>query len=404
MLTQQSNSGFQGHVLIIGGGIGGSALALFLKKAGISSTVYEAYPYKDGVGGGLGLAPNGMNVLDALGLAERTKARGSLGLENVFYNEHGRILARFKNGDSEQYGQSAVSLLRPALYDVLTEALVEQGVKVEYEKRLERISTNGTKVTAHFEDGTSAEGDLLVGADGIHSQTRRFLLPDGPEPAFVGIISISGVAPSSAVPAMSQRDKQSFTFTYGANGFFGYSGVENGDVMWWSNLPRERELTQAELMDDSLESVQREMLAVYRGYHDPIETLIRNTHSPVKFNIHDIQSLPRWHQDRVILIGDAAHAVSPNAGQGAAMALEDAMYLARLLRHTDCYQQAFAQFEADRKPRVEKIVAEGRRRGNDKQIVSPWQQKVRELMMMIFLNLFGIKGQDWLYGYKIAWD
>jgi 2-polyprenyl-6-methoxyphenol hydroxylase-like FAD-dependent oxidoreductase len=203
---------------------------------------------------------------------------------------------------------------------------------------------------------------------------------------------------------MSQRDKQSFTFTYGANGFFGYSGVENGDVMWWSNLPRERELTQAELMDDSLESVQREMLAVYRGYHDPIETLIRNTHSPVKFNIHDIQSLPRWHQDRVILIGDAAHAVSPNAGQGAAMALEDAMYLARLLRHTDCYQQAFAQFEADRKPRVEKIVAEGRRRGNDKQIVSPWQQKVRELMMMIFLNLFGIKGQDWLYGYKIAWD
>ena len=84
MNPQTSTNGFKGHVLIIGGGIGGNSLALFLQQAGISSTVYEAYAYKDAIGGGLGLAPNGMNVLAALGLAETVKARGTLNIENVF--------------------------------------------------------------------------------------------------------------------------------------------------------------------------------------------------------------------------------------------------------------------------------------------------------------------------------
>src|SRR5690348_2380566 len=128
MNAQQQPKPFEGHVLIIGGGIGGTALALFLKKAGISSAIYEAYPYKEGIGGGFGLAPNGMNVLAALGLAEQTKARGSLALENVFYNEHGRILARIKNGTVQKYGQPGVSMLRAALYDVLTEAVRRQGI------------------------------------------------------------------------------------------------------------------------------------------------------------------------------------------------------------------------------------------------------------------------------------
>lgn len=142
-------------------------------------------------------------------------------------------------------------------------------------------------------------------------------------------------------------------------------------------------------------------------YKEPIATLIANTQPQfwVKINISDIQSLPTWHQGRVLLIGDAAHAVSPNAGQGAAMALDDAMCLAKLLRDSSHpYEQVFAQFEAGRKPRVEKIVAEGRRRGADKQVLSPFQSKIREIMIMIFVNLFGERGLDWLYSYKIDWS
>jgi 2-polyprenyl-6-methoxyphenol hydroxylase-like FAD-dependent oxidoreductase len=110
------------HVIIIGGGIAGPALSLFLKKAGISSAVYEAYPYKEGVGGGLNIAPNGMNVLAGLGLVERVQARGTVALENCFRSESGRILARSDYG-SKKYGQPSVSLVRTDLYEILAEEM-----------------------------------------------------------------------------------------------------------------------------------------------------------------------------------------------------------------------------------------------------------------------------------------
>jgi 2-polyprenyl-6-methoxyphenol hydroxylase-like FAD-dependent oxidoreductase len=120
------------------------------------------------------------------------------------------------------------------------------------------------------------------------------------------------------------------------------------------------------------------MLSMYHGYHDPIERLIEHTGPPVKLNVYDIQTLPSWHKGRLVLIGDAAHAVSPNAGQGASMALEDAMYLAKVLceAHGD-HERAFERFERERKPRVERIVAEGRRRSSDKKSVTPFESATK---------------------------
>jgi 2-polyprenyl-6-methoxyphenol hydroxylase-like FAD-dependent oxidoreductase len=404
MTTSIANNGFQGKVIIIGGGIGGSALGLFLHKVGIPCVIYEAYAYKEGVGGGLAIAPNGMNVLAALGLAEKVKARGSLGLENVFYNQKGQILARYPNGTVTQYGQNAVSLMRPALYDVLCEEINRLGIPVHYCKRLTAITQTDQKVIAHFEDGTQDEGDLLIGADGVRSQTRRLILPTAPQPEFINIIGVGGVVPAADLPMMTTRDRQNFHFTFGAKGFFGYCGAENGDVMWWANLASEKEFTREEITRVRIDALQRELMAIFRGYHQPIETIIHKMQAPLKMNIYDIQSLPKWNQGRVVLIGDSAHAVSPNSGQGASMAMEDAMYLAKLLRDMSDYRQVFEQFEAHRKPRVEKIVAEGRRRGSDKKVTSAFQQTVREFMMRIFVNLFAQKGQDWMYAYKIDWN
>ena len=106
------------HVLIIGGGVAGPALALFLKMAGISSAVFEGYQRSEGVGGGFGLAPNGMNALAALGLSGRLKARGSLVRDNNFRDERGRLLASFPNGGAK-YGEPGLSLMRADLYNVL---------------------------------------------------------------------------------------------------------------------------------------------------------------------------------------------------------------------------------------------------------------------------------------------
>ncbi len=404
MSTKVANNGFKGNVLIIGGGIGGNALALFLQKAGIDCTVYEAYGYRERTGGGLGLAPNGMNVLAALGLADEAKKRGSLALENTFHNAHGRVLARVKNGDETKYGQPGLSIMRFALYDILNEGVQERGVQVEFGKRLVSITQTATKVTAHFEDGTSAEGDLLIGADGIHSTTRHLALPKSPEPGYVGIIGIGANTPTSAVSNLTERDLHSFHFVFGAKGFFGYAASAPGEIMWWANLPSEHEMTREQLRDLSLEKIQQEMLAIYGGYYEPIPTLIRNSYAPVKNNIHDIQSLEQWSAGRVLLIGDAAHAVSPNAGQGASQALEDAILLAKMLRDCGDNAQMFAQFEAERKPRVERIVAEGRRQGDNKQTVNPFQERIREVMMSVFAKPFMERQFDWLFRYKIAWE
>jgi 2-polyprenyl-6-methoxyphenol hydroxylase-like FAD-dependent oxidoreductase len=176
--------------------------------------------------------------------------------------------------------------------------------------------------------------------------------------------------------------------------------------MWWSNLPRPKPLTREEILDAPLDAARAELLARFGEYHAPVADLLRLSQDIIQLNIFDIPSLPTWHAGRVLMIGDAAHAVSPNAGQGASLALEDALYLAMLLRDAGPALDAesvFAAFEAARKPRVERIVAEGRRRGLDKQLVGPVQAKVRELMLRVMLNLFGRNADDWIYRYRIDW-
>jgi len=392
------------HVLIAGGGIAGQALALFLKKAGISSAIYEARGPSLGVGGGLGLSPNGMNVLAALGLAEVLKARASLGPESFFRDERGKLLARLHNGGAK-FGEPQISAMRSDLYAVLTTAIHKQGVPLNYGKRLARVENNMDGVIAHFADGTTARGDFLVGADGVHSRTRHEIMPEAPEPEFVGITGIGGRIALAEMPELAPEQSRSFTFTFGPEGFFGFCGGSAGEEMWWANLPRQKPYSEAELGSLSADVLRQMLLERFGGYYQPIPSLIARTRDIIALNIFDIQSLPKWYAGRVILIGDAAHAVSPNSGQGASLALEDAMYLAKLLR--DCganYAAAFDRFESDRKPRVERIVAAGRRAASDKEIVSPLKSKLRNFAIAMMLRFIGIPGIMEAIGYRIDWD
>lgn len=386
------------RVLIIGGGVAGPALALFLKKAGIPCALYEAYPFMQGVGGGLGLAPNGMKVLAALGLADTLKKRATTIREIIFKNAAGSVLARLPL-DPDEYGQPMMAMSRALLFETLSEELRRQRIPTCYERRLVRVEEHDARVLAHFENGSSAEGDLLVGADGVRSTVRRHLLPDA-RADYTGLTGVGGFVPLSQLPALRP---ESMTFVFGRNGFFGYSGADSGTAMWWSNLFRDREYSREELDHLDIEAIKRELLTRFGDYHPPIAALIAGTSHLLRLNVYDIRSLPTWHRGRVVLIGDAAHTVSPNAGQGASLALEDAMYLAKVLRDSSDYEEAFARFERDRKPRAERVVAEGRRRGEDKRIVGPVQQKIRELMIRMFVGLFGKNSDRWLYEYTIDW-
>lgn len=387
------------RVLVIGGGVAGPALALFLRKAGIPCVLYEAYGGADGVGGGLALAPNGMRVLAALGLDGRVLAEGAPVAALAFRNARGARLAEVPLRPTE-YGHPMVATSRAALFAALAAELRAAGVEHHFGKVLTGVRESADRVIAAFGDGTTAEGDLLVGADGVRSAVRGHLL-SGVAAEFTGLIGIGGFVPRSAAPAVSP---EAMTFVFGRRGFFGYSPADAERVMWWTNLFRPREFSPAELRAADVDAVRAELLARFGGYHAPIPALVAAPGPLVRTNVYDVRSLPTWHRGRVVLVGDAAHAVSPNAGQGAALALEDAMELARWLRDEADYRAALAGFERGRKPRAERVVAEGRRRGGDKSLVGPVQQWLRERMIALFANASGRTSDRWLYEYGTPWE
>lgn len=389
-------------VLIIGGGIGGLALALALKKAGIPCAVYEAFDYKQGIGAGFNIAPNGMKVLGTLGVADQVIAKGSIVNDHWFRSVKGKVIAHMRNGKLGKYEQPGVSLSRAAVYEVLTEEIRTKEIEIHYGKRLRDITDEGLQVVAHFEDGTSAPGSVLIGADGIRSRTREIILPDAPRPLFSGLIGIGGFVPMDAVPAITATDQHSLTYIPGSEGFFGYTGAGEGQMMWWCSLPAEEALSQTALGDVFPQSVREELLPRFQGYPSPVDDLIRHTERAFKLNDMALDSLSTWHSGKVLLIGDAAHAVSSSSGQGASLALEDALYLARLFRDSqDSYASVFAQFERARRPRVEKIIAEGRRKRERKKAVSPLKARVGEWMMKFFIGVFGESSLDKNYSYTV---
>jgi 2-polyprenyl-6-methoxyphenol hydroxylase-like FAD-dependent oxidoreductase len=161
------------HILIIGGGVAGNALALFLLKAAqhpltarpFTCSVYEAYPRSEKVylGGGLGLAPNGIAVLASLGLDDEIKKRTGVAKFSTFFAEGGRVLARAGN---DGYGEYMYGMMKSTLYDIVREDLERKGIEIQYNKRVVKVEEKDDLVHVEFEDGTSAQGDYLVACDG----------------------------------------------------------------------------------------------------------------------------------------------------------------------------------------------------------------------------------------------
>lgn len=236
------------HVLIIGGGIGGPALALALDKVGIRSTIFEGYPFSDLVGGGFSIAPNGVHVLNTIGVYELLKDLVYHAETMWMKDEQGKILVESPFGDEKIYGLPSLNMSRPLLYRTLAAKLKERNIEVQYEKRLVSYEEQEDCVVATFEDGTTATGSILVGADGIKSAVRKVMLPKGPEPSYVGIVGVGGFLNLDQLPPIPENELNGFTFSFGPEGFFGWGGAEKGVLMWWSNYMRDVPFTREELV------------------------------------------------------------------------------------------------------------------------------------------------------------
>jgi len=385
------------RALIIGGGIAGPVTAILLKKVGIEATVFEAWPHSTGIGGGLQIAPNGMHVLAEAGLADDMIRRGSICEGIEFFSQSGSPLASINRDMERRFGQPAVNMRRATLNEAILAKAAREGVEVVFGKRLVRIEDRADRpVAVHFEDGSSTEGDFVIGADGVHSATRRHVVPDGPTPFDTGLVSFGGFVPRELLQVSNAGP--SLFMTFGQSGFFGYGycSPEDNGAMCWSTQPAHG-IDAATFRGMDQAALRRHLRLFHAGWHDPIPQLLDTMGEIVVTSTLDIATLPTWSRGRTLLIGDAAHATSPHAGQGASIALEDALRLAITLRQEQDLGIAFQNFESERRPRVERVVALARRNGNQKREFSRTSAWIRDRLLKILIPL---GSNDWLFEYN----
>lgn len=342
--------------LVIGGGLAGPVTALALRKAGIEATVHEAYATTaDGIGGQLTVAPNGLDALEVVGAREVVEAIGLPMRRTVMADGRGRVLTEF---EALPDLPPARTMWRSELYRALHDHAAAHGVHTEHGKRLVGVDENADGVTARFADGTTATADVLVGADGIGSTVRTLIDPSAPGPAHVPLLNF-GAAADFAVDAAPDAT----CFVFGRRAFLGYWVQPDGRTSWFGNLPHQPRMTSAEARAVPADEWLRRLREVYAD-DVPGRGLVEHTDPARLFAFGSMEILPKvpvWHRGRMVLVGDAAHAPSSSSGQGASLAAESAVQLARCLRDLPDAPSAFAAYEALRRPRVEKVAARAAR-------------------------------------------
>ncbi|ONH26566.1 FAD-dependent oxidoreductase [Pseudofrankia asymbiotica] len=400
--------------IIIGGGIAGPVAAVALGKAGIEATVYEAYETRaDGVGGTLSIAPNGVDALAAAGLGGIVEPVSTPITAMVMRNGKGRRLASLGSpaGLPDQ-----LLVWRPELYRALHDAAGQHGARVEYGKRLVAIEQHdasadtetgtGGGVTAVFADGSRASADILIGADGIRSAVRSLIDPAAPAPRYVGLLGFGAEVPAGPVdPSRLDPTGSEMHFVFGRRAFFGYVLAADGSGGWFANLPRATSMTASEARAVGADEWLRVLRETFADDRLRAVDLISRT-DPAQLvtvgGMEDIPTVPTWHRGRVALVGDAAHATSPSSGQGASLAIESAVQLARCLRDLP-YPEAFATYEAMRRDRVERIIKMAQRTNSDK-AAGPVGRVLRDLMMPIAMRLMNPESFAWPMRHHIDWS
>jgi FAD-dependent urate hydroxylase len=390
------------RALIIGGGVAGPVAAMALQRAGIEAVVYEAYtPATEEVGSYLTVATNGIDALRAIDADTPVLHAGFPTPTNLLYSGTGRRLGAVSNGGVLPDGTTAHTIKRARLYRVLHQQAAARGVHIQGGKRLRDVEpTPAGGVLARFDDGTQAAGEVLIGADGVHSTTRHLIDPAAPAPRYVGLVNFGGYTPHTAPDA----EPGAWHMIFGRRAFFGYVVDPAGGTVWFANVPRPP-VTREERAAITTQQWQRQLLELFAGDRGPASDLVAaGILELAADNTYDLPQVPTWHKGPMVVIGDAAHAPSPSSGQGASMAAEDAVVLAKCLRDLPDLPQALAAYERLRRARVERIVAQGARSSSSK-TPGPVGRVVRDLLLpVVFKLLVTDKSLAWIYDHHIDWD
>lgn len=383
--------------LVIGGGIAGPVVATALRKAGIDARVYEAYPGPSyGIGSGLALAPNGVAALDIIGAGDPV-----------------RDIAVPVTGMNMSVGDKRLSLPilsdlpplqlvdRSELHQALHRHAVAAGVPFEYNKRLVDVREDESGVTARFTDGSTATADVLIGADGIRSTVRTLIDPNAPGSDYTGMLGFGAITECDAdIPP------DTMTFAFGKRAYYLYWPMGDGRVAWGANLPHKEYLSLTAAR--AIPSAQwLKILRETYGEDTPGGELARRTTEQqleVVGALHIMPPVPHWYRGRMVLVGDAVHAPSNSSGQGASLAIESAVQLARCLRDLPA-PEAFAVYERLRRGRVEGVAARAAKINHSK-TPGPLGRKMMQLLapLMIKTVMNPEKTMGAEQRYRIDWD
>ncbi|HWD03846.1 MAG TPA: NAD(P)/FAD-dependent oxidoreductase [Amycolatopsis sp.] len=340
------------RVLIAGGGVAGTVTAMALQRAGHEPVVFEAHPSGGADAGAfLTVMHNGMDALKAIG-ADAPVVEASfpaLGVELVGPDGATAGTREFDTGELA----GPRTLTRAALYRALQDEAARRGIAVEHGHRLVTAEASGSGVTATFADGSTEAGDLLVGADGLRSVVRTLIDPDAAPPRFTGLTVVYGYTRAEGLPSAPGV----YRMIRGSRAAFGFTTAPDGATFWFARIP-DTERSREDVAAVTPAGWRDFAFAAFDGDPLPCADIVAATGDDV-FGGHsyDVPTTRLWSTPGMVLAGDAAHAASPAAGQGASMALEDSVVLALCLRDLPDAPAAFAAYEKLRRTRVEKLVA-----------------------------------------------
>ena len=293
---------------------------------------------------------------------------------------------------------------RGTLHRILRDRAQRAGARIHNGKKLIRVDEQSDGVTAHFADGSSARADVLVGADGVHSTVRRLIDPDAPGARYLNLLGFEGVADDAADTA--HLEPGTMTFAFGRRAYYLYWKRPDGRIGWGANLPSEQYLTLKEARAVAAEDWLHTLCSAY-GNDIPGARLAAETTSETLQavgGLHIMPPVPHWHRGRMVLVGDAVHAPSNSTGQGASLAMESAIQLARCLRDLPDVSSAFTSYERLRRTRVEKIAARGARISHAK-APGPVAQRMMGLLLPLMVKTMNLeKTIAAEQRYAIDWD
>jgi 2-polyprenyl-6-methoxyphenol hydroxylase-like FAD-dependent oxidoreductase len=384
--------------LVIGGGIAGPVAAMALRQAGIEAAVHEAYDSTaDGAGGGMTIAPNGQNALDAIGAGDLVRAIGTPVTAMGLRSWTGKHLAQFAPPSRLP---SLQFVWRADLYRAIYDEAERRSVPIHHGKRLTGTTETDSGITAHFADGTEATADVLIGADGIRSTVRSLIDPAAAQPNYAGLVCFGARMHQSGMPSDGVM-----YMCFGKRAFFGYQVFEDSSAVWFVNLPHRAPMTVSEAQAIGANEWIRILRNAFADDRTPALEMISRTNAGELLITGPMENMPgvaNWTHGRMTLIGDAAHAASSSSGQGASIAAESAVELARCLRDLP-YDQAFAAYEQLRRPRVERIIKLGARTNSNK-TAGPVSRVLRDLVMPATMKLINSEKMAWQFDHHIDWD